>query len=257
MNSLLEGPMVQDISFMRALWSDPEDRLAAVIQKTLVPSIAHRDATVEAYGRTIPREIVGGDLLDLVVAEHSVMAYVADVSGHGFRAGVLMGMVKTAVRYGLAVRQSLPALLESMNLVLPTVKESSMYATFAGLRFSRSREVEYIAAGHVPLLHYRHRHREVVRRSMSQFPLGMFEDAGYASCRIPYEPGDVFALFTDGLVETLDAEERQFGLERMEDILRDRAVHPTSEIFQATLAAVMRHGEQHDDRTLLVVRALA
>jgi Stage II sporulation protein E (SpoIIE) len=74
-----------------------------------------------------------------------------------------MGMVKTAVRYSLQLGQSLPELLDGLNRVLPAVKEPYMYATLAGLRFHGSNDAEYITAGHLPLLQYRRRQRDVVR----------------------------------------------------------------------------------------------
>ena len=231
--------------------------LARAIQNTLVPSVAYKDAHVEAYGQTIPREDFGGDLVDLVAAGRDIIAYVADVSGHGLPAGVLMGMVKTAVRYGLHLGQNLPVLLDSLNRVLPGVKEPNMYATLAGLRFDGSNEAEYITAGHVPLLQYRRRQRDVVRCSMAQFPLGLFEAAGYVSKRARYEAGDVFVLVTDGVVEAADGQGGEFGFERLEQILCDLAGRPLSEIFEAAFAAVTRHGARQDDQTLLLVRALA
>jgi len=231
--------------------------LALTIQNILVPAVAYEDKHVEVYGQTIPKEDLGGDLVDLVAAGRDIIAYVADVSGHGLSAAVLMGMVKTAVRYGLDLGQALPVLLDGLNRVLPAVKEPNMYATLAGLRFDGSNEVEYITAGHVPLLHYRRRQRDIVRcRSTAQFPLGLFEDAGYMSRRVRYEAGDVFALVTDGVVEATDEHEAQFGFERLEQILCDSAERPLSEIFEAALAAVTRHGIQQDDQTLLLVRAL-
>jgi serine phosphatase RsbU (regulator of sigma subunit) len=231
--------------------------LARAIQRTIVPMVNYRDGHIEAYGQTIPREDLGGDLIDLVDAGDDTIAYIADVSGHGVPAGVLMGMVKTAVRYGLHLGQSLPELLDGLNRVLPAVKEPNMYATLAGLRFDGSNEAEYITAGHVPLLHYRRRRKDVVRRSIPQFPLGMFVGAGYLSARVRYETGDVFVLLTDGVVEAADAEEAEFGFERLEQILCDLAGRPLSEIYEAALAAVRRHGVQEDDQTLFLVRVLA
>ena len=231
--------------------------LARTIQNTLVPSVTYAGGYVEAFGQTIPQEEIGGDLVDLVAAGNDVIAYVADVSGHGLPAGVLMGMIKTAVRYGLHLGQALPGLLDSLNRVLPGVKEPNMYATLAGLRFDGSNEAEYITAGHVPLLQYRRRQRNIVRCSMPQFPLGLFEGFSYVSRRVRYEAGDVFALVTDGVVEAADGQEAEFGLERLEQILCDLAGRPLSEIFEAALAAVTQHGKQHDDQTLLLVRANA
>jgi serine phosphatase RsbU (regulator of sigma subunit) len=252
-----ETPIAFADLFDAPVKSRKEPGLAIAIQNTLVPSIAYEDKRIEVYGQTIPKEDLGGDLVDLVTAGHDIIAYVADVSGHGLRSAVLMGMVKTAVRYGLHLGQALPMLLDGLNRVLPAVKESNMYATLAGLRFDGSNEAEYITAGHVPLLQYRHRQRDIVCcRSTAQFPLGLFEDAGYMSRRVRYEVGDVFVLVTDGVVEATDEHEGQFGLERLEQILCDSAERPLSEIFEAALAAVTRHGIQQDDQTLLLVRAL-
>jgi phosphoserine phosphatase RsbU/P len=230
--------------------------LARAMQRTLVPPVTYRDARIEAYGRTIPREAVGGDLVDLVTSGASVFAYVADVSGHGVSAGVLMGMVKTAARYGLWFGQGLPALLEGINSVLPAVKEPHMYATFAGMRFDGSHGIEYTVAGHLPLLHYRHSRKEVIRLSMDQFPLGLFPDAGYASGHVTCAPGDLFAMVTDGIVETTDAWDEEFGLARLERVLCESAHRPLARVYDVALEAVRQYGEQADDRTLMLVRVL-
>jgi serine phosphatase RsbU (regulator of sigma subunit) len=234
-----------------------ERGLARAIQNTLAPAVVYQDLLVEAYGRTIPREDAGGDLVDLVAVGGDIFACVADISGHGLSAAVLMGMVKTAVRYGLQLGQSLPELLAGLNRVLPAVKEPSMYATLAGLRFHGSNEAEYITAGHLPLLQYRRRQRDVVRCSITQFPMGLFEGVSYVSERVRFEAGDVFALATDGLVEVTGEGDVEFGFERLEEILCDLAGLPLSEMFDAALGAVARHGGQQDDQTLLLVRARA
>lgn len=233
-----------------------ELRFAHEIQTTLVPPITHQGAGLEAYGRTVPSDGVGGDLVDLVVADGRVIVYVADVSGHGIPAGLLMGMVKTAMRQGLLFGQPLPTLLDGVNHVLPAVKEPVMYATLAALRFDGSTEVEYITAGHLPLLHYRRSKQDVARCGIEQFPLGMFGAGAYKSKRVQCEPGDLFAIVTDGLTETTDFRGQEFGLDRLEHLLIQHAARPLTEIFHEVLDAVVRHGAQQDDRTLLLVRVL-
>jgi hypothetical protein len=229
---------------------------AHAIQTTLAPPVRFENSGLEAYGCTRPSDAVGGDLVDLVESDGSVFAYVADVSGHGIPAGVLMGMVKTAMRQGLLLHQPLCGLLESINRVLPGVKEPSMYATMAGLRFSDSAKAEYAAAGHLPLLHYRQAHNDVVRWTAEQFPLGLFPDLAFATQCVPCGTGDIFAIVTDGLTETVDEREEDFGLERLEQLLVQNACCTLPEIFDAVLAAVSRYGSQQDDRTLLLVRVL-
>jgi serine phosphatase RsbU (regulator of sigma subunit) len=198
---------------------------------------------------------MGGDLVDLVTDGQDVVAYVVDVSGHGFRAGVLMGMIKTAMRYGLLLGQPLAKLFGDLNCVLPAVKEPNMFATLAALRFDGSNEAEYISAGHVPLLQYRQRGREVVRHGMSQFPLGMFARASYVSRRIRYQAEDIFAMVTDGVVEVGADPDAESGLQRLGQILQNVARRPLPAIVDAMQAEARRHGAQQDDQTVLLLKA--
>jgi serine phosphatase RsbU (regulator of sigma subunit) len=225
------------------------------IQNTLAPPITYSSAGLEAYGKSIPKEDIGGDLADLVTESGDVIAYIADVSGHGMRAGVLMGMIKTAVRYGLLLRRPIAKILDDLNLVLPSVKTPNMFATLAALRFDGRNEVEYISAGHVPLLHYRRRSGDVVRHAMSQFPLGLFLAAGYAPQRIRYEAGDIFVLVTDGVVEAGEERDAGEGFETVSQIVSDFADRSLPEIAAAVNAEAARRGAQEDDRTVLLIRA--
>src|SRR5271154_1761745 len=134
--------------------------LAHGIQATLVPTVCFRNARFELYGKSIPSTEMGGDLIDVIESDGALVAYVADISGHGLSAGQLMGMLKTAMRLAVQFRQSPVALLESTDRVLPGLKKPDMYATLALLQFDGSAEVEYALAGHVPISHYRDRSRD-------------------------------------------------------------------------------------------------
>ncbi len=154
--------------------------LAHGIQATLVPTLSFRVDRFEVYGKSVPSTKMGGDLIDAVESDGTLLVYVADISGHGLAAGQLMGMLKTAIRVALQFRQEPVALLESADRVLPAVKEANMYATLALLYFDGSPEAEYSLAGHPPILHYRGPTRDVARLAMEQFPLGLM--SGGALC---------------------------------------------------------------------------
>jgi len=127
--------------------------IAQGIQKTLVPVIDSRAGSVEVYGVSIPSAEVGGGLVDPVpLSDGSVFAYVADVSGHGLAAGILMGAIKTAVRTQLVDFPTPTAVFERLNEVLATVKEPQMYTTCTALRIQPVRNdsvcrVDYAIAG--------------------------------------------------------------------------------------------------------------
>ncbi len=76
-------------------------RLARQIHETLVPPIDYEDERIEVFGLSRASAAMGGDLVDLVHRDGSLDVYLADVSGHGVRAGVVMGMLKAAIRMRL------------------------------------------------------------------------------------------------------------------------------------------------------------
>ena len=230
---------------------------AHAIQKTLVPPLSYRGRGLEAFGCTVPSAKVGGDLVDLVADGENKFAYLADVSGHGISAGIMMGMVKTAIRQALRTQQSLPALLESVNAVPPAVKEPEMYATLAAFRFHGSSQVELALVGHPPVLHYREESQDIRRYAMQQYPLGLVAKPDYVSLHVSCAPRDLFVVVTDGLTETVNAADQEFSLEGIEKSIAAHIMDSLPQIYEAIMHAVSDFGEQRDDRTVLLVRVLA
>jgi serine phosphatase RsbU (regulator of sigma subunit) len=239
----------------RQLRSEAELALAHRLQRVLVPPIVFRNATIEVCGRSIPSDQVGGDLVDVVATDEGVLAYLVDVSGHGIPAGTLMGAIKAAMRSTASL--ALGKALDVLNRVLPSVKEPAMYATLAAVRFPAADEdVEYTLAGHLPILHYRAAAGTTEALSLQQFPLGFFDHGRYETRRVGCAPGDMFALFSDGIVESSDASDEQFGVDRVAAQLAAAPSKPLEEILEAVLAAAAAHGASHDDRSILVIRIL-
>ncbi|HJX94319.1 MAG TPA: PP2C family protein-serine/threonine phosphatase [Candidatus Acidoferrum sp.] len=229
--------------------------LAHGIQATLVPTISFQNASFELYGKSIPSTEMGGDLIDVIESNGGLVACVADISGHGLPAGQLMGMLKTAMRLAMQFRQMPVATLESVDRVLPDLKEREMFATVALLRFDGSREAEYALAGHPPILHYRHG-SDTVRLSMEQLPLGLIPGGSYASKRVIYSPRDLFLMVTDGITEVTNARDEEFGLTRLQDLLTRHATRALPEIWDLIMREVRQYGLQQDDQSLLLLRVL-
>jgi CheY-like chemotaxis protein len=245
---------LHDHFFVRFDRMQTELSLAHHIQATLVPTISFQTSRFEVYGKSLPSTEMGGDLIDVVEIDGGLLAYVADISGHGLPAGQLMGMLKTAIRVSLQFHQEPVALLESADRVLPSVKGPGMYATVALLYFNGSVQVEYALAGHVPILHYRRRSGDTVRLAMEQFPLGLIPGGSYASERVNYSPGDLFLMLTDGITETASQRGEEFGLASLEELLTESAAPPLQRIWELVMDGVKRHGMQRDDQSLLLLR---
>lgn len=230
--------------------------LAHDIQATLVPTVSFQNASFELYGKSIPSTEMGGDLIDVIEGDGGLVAYIADISGHGLPAGQLMGMLKTAMRLAVQFRQMPVAALESVDRVLPDLKQPEMFATLALLRFDGSSEAEYALAAHPPILHYRHASRDTARLSMEQLPLGLIPGGSYASKRIIYSPRDLFLMVTDGITEVANARDEEFGLTRLQELLTQHATRALPEIWDLIMREVRQYGLQQDDQSLLLLRVL-
>jgi hypothetical protein len=235
-----------------------EMRLAREIHQSLVPPIAASVAGFEVCGVSIPSGAVGGDLVDFIEdGDGAWLGYVADVSGHGVPAGLLMGMVKSATRTRLLSPASLSALLDDLNQIVFDVKRPNMFVTFAAVRGGSGGPLELALAGHLPLLHLRRDAATVEELSVPAIPLGVVDTHTFESRTFECEPGDLLALVTDGLSEVFDRHDREFGLDGLKRALVELAGRPLPEIRDELLARVDAHGPRLDDQTLLLMRRTA
>ncbi|HTW48848.1 MAG TPA: PP2C family protein-serine/threonine phosphatase [Acidobacteriaceae bacterium] len=238
-----------------------ELELAHGIQKTLVPPILLRTDLFEVYGLSQPSDKVGGDLVDAVMLPGGDMiAYLADIAGHGLPAGILMGMLKTAARTALLdatvgdPSESLPALLEKLNRVLPHVKEPQMYATLTAFRLNADGSVWYAMAASPPVLHWSPHRGDLSLVQEEQYPLGLLPISGFTGAAIELNPGDLLVVATDGVLEVCDKKEEEFGIERLEQTIEAHARGSLPDLTQAILDKARAFGKQTDDQTLLVIR---
>lgn len=241
----------------QAVRMQTELAIAQGIQKTLVPVIDQRSGGIEIYGVSIPSAEVGGDLVDLVCRpDGSLFAYVADISGHGLPAGILMGMIKTAVHTQLFDVPSPEAVFDRLNETLPAVKEPHMYATAAALRihafngaFSR---VDYAIASHPPMLQVS-ASGVVEQHSDQQLPLGLLHGPNYIGHTLNLQSGDLLVITTDGILEAADKSGTEFGLERLEALVLQNRTQPLA-TMAANIQTALSAYKQDDDRSLLLVR---
>jgi serine phosphatase RsbU (regulator of sigma subunit) len=230
-----------------------EMELAREIHRVLVPGIDTKIGPYEFYGRSSASGAVGGDLIDLAGSEERWVAYVADVSGHGVAPGVVMGMTKSAARMLLNSGDGAEDLLARLNEVLFPLKKPDMFVTFCFLA-KHGDGLRAGLAGHPAILHFCARSGEVTPIESPNMPLGILPGGDFASSEIRAEPGDVFALYTDGFLEPTNAQGEEFGLARLEAEFQKHAREPLAAIYSSLRESVARHGAQFDDQSLLLIR---
>jgi serine phosphatase RsbU (regulator of sigma subunit) len=244
-----------------------ELQLAHGIQKTLVPPIHRTTASFEIYGLSVPSEKVGGDLVDVVdLPGGDIVAYLADIAGHGLQAGILMGMLKTSARTvlaggGLDGGAMLSNLMQTLNQVLPQVKEAHMYATFTALRLNADGSVFCGMAASPPVLHFKALTGQVEYIEREQFPLGLLPVTGFPADRLELAQGDLLVIATDGILEVAasarNAHGAEFGAEALSRVVAAHAEAGLPTLAQTILQTVHSFGKQLDDQTLLLVRRAA
>lgn len=239
--------------------------LAQKIHESLVPPIDISTPGVLVHARSFASSEMGGDLIDAIRSGDRLDLILADVSGHGVRAGVVMGMLKAALRTelrGARADTDLGDTLRAVNAVLATVVAPGMFATLAALRFEHTahtqgpRIVRGALAGHLPIL--RIDSAGVVHELPNDhLPLALTDDEPYTSFTAECSSGDLLLLYTDGLTEAANAEGVQFGHARLGALAAARRSDDLPAIAEALLSAVRGHSrEQLDDQSLLLVRAL-
>jgi len=248
------GAMKIDALGSSALRMAYEMSVARSIHDRLVCPVQFETESIEAIGRSMPSTELGGDLIDAVTGERGVDLFLADASGHGVGAGIVMAMLKSAIRMGAQEGKSLPELLGDLNNVMHDTLTDGLYATLACLRIDMRGRLEYALAGHHHLLHQSHATATVQRLSHRNYPLGLFGDRSFTTDHICPEPGDLVAVYTDGLHETTDVAGDELGHDEIERILEAHASQPLEQIQRALFEAVEAFGKQRDDRTLLLVR---
>lgn len=232
-----------------------EMALAAEIHHVIVPGIEMKLGEFEFYGRSVPSSEVGGDLIDVAGSEETWVAYLADVSGHGVAPGVVMGMVKSAARMMLSSGDDSRHLMTRLNEVLFPLKKPDMFATFCfvakcgdGLRVG--------LAGHPAILKFSAKTGEITLLEGPNMPLGILPAGDFATSEIQTERGEMFALYTDGLLEAANAAGEEFGIKRLQAELQKHAKEHLDVIYRSLQESVARHGAQFDDQSLLLIRRM-
>jgi hypothetical protein len=232
-----------------------EIELATEIHRVLVPAIDAKLGGYEFYGRSAPSGEVGGDLIDLAGAEDKWVAYVADVSGHGVAPGVVMGMVKSAARMLLSSGDDAGHLLPRLNEVLYPLKKPDMFVTFCFIA-RKGDGLRVGLAGHPAILHFSARTNQVTPLEGPNMPLGILPSGDFTSSEIRVEPGDVFALYTDGFLEPVNAAGEEFGLARLQAEFRKHGKEPLDAVCKSLQESVARHGAQFDDQSIFLIRKI-
>jgi hypothetical protein len=230
-----------------------EMELAGEIHRVLVPVINRNDDRFEITGRSIPTDEVGGDLIDMIEMEDGIIIYMIDVSGHGVGPGLLSGMFKAAFRSTCSNHKTLKTILQEIHGILLSQRKKGMFITFGGIRFYDDDRIEILSAGHPPFVRIDST-GQVEELRFSQLPVLAFRSSEFKSRIFKANSGDLYVIYSDGIIETVDKKGKEFGFENLVRLLKESRTISTETISQKIFSELNRFGASHDDQSLLLIR---
>jgi len=231
---------------------------ARMLQLSMLPAMPMLLANLElaVFMRTATE--VGGDYYDYIPqADGSLLLITGDATGHGLPAGMMVSMTKAALH---SVRPSAPNLvLEQLNRGIKHTSPSPLKMALNVLHLQRE-EIIFSSAGMPPIYIFRAASGSIDELLLPALPLGSLDEISYPLERVPFYPGDVLVLISDGLPEWRNAAEAPLGYDAVRDCMRQHGREPVQKIVDhlVVLGETWSGGNPHDDDiTLLVVRRLS
>jgi len=232
-------------------------RIAKQVQLALLPAASPVLAGYDIAGTNVPTWEIGGDYFDYLPQPDGRLGLaIADVSGKGVPAALIMATFRAALRAQRARGIALDAMASRLNRILLDSMDTSRFVTaFYGLLEPRTGAMSFANCGHNPPLLLRAAGARELLTSGGP-ALGMWHGAAFVPGAASVEPGDVLVLYTDGVIEVMNAAGEMFGVDRLEDVIRRR--HDSSRdlveaVIDATRAFAGRSSYE-DDFTLVVIR---
>jgi sigma-B regulation protein RsbU (phosphoserine phosphatase) len=223
-----------------------------------IPGLDYAGACRAALG-------VGGDYCDFIPLSNTQLGIaIGDVSGKGIPASLLMATLRAYLRGAQTIHHQadLTELMRNLNKLVYESSESNRYATFFyGELDTTSRALTYVNAGHNPPMVFRQTDggHEVVRLDTGGPVIGLMEGCVYQQDCVTLAAGDVLVAYTDGISEAMNAVDEEWGEERLMEAVRPNRAVTTHTLIDRLMTSADRFtagAPQHDDMTLLIVRAI-
>ena len=238
-----------------------EIRIAADIQKNLLPGTIPDTKGLSFAAFTEAARGVSGDYFDFFRLDKNKTAIIiCDVVGKGVPASLLMIMIRTIIRLAASPRRNPAQILTILNRAIIGRTDADQFATMSFIVYDEStKEVAYSNAAHAPLLHYQSSSRNFLEIDTPGLPIGIESTETYVQKVITLDKDDILALYTDGITEARNIENKEYSQYSLQRVLRsDAGLTPEKLIasVRSDLKSFVGDFRQHDDQTLLIMKAI-
>ena len=236
-----------------------ELELSQVVQRALLPQRVPNISGVELAAFNRPSEIIGGDYFDFFQFRDGTHGLViADVSGHGVSAGMLMSSLQTALRTMAPDSDSPAEILEKINrFYIHNINFTTFVTVFLARFDPASLTLTYVNAGHNPPAVHQKGIPEITWLGPTAPAIGLVEEFHPRTESIVFSKGDSLLLYTDGVTEVLDTSNNEFGQERLAEVLRQNSNLTAPDMLQVLRQGMGAFGDNRrlvDDVTMIALK---
>jgi len=232
-------------------------QIARRVQEALVPQGAFRTPRIEIRSAYIPSEMLSGDFYDYFLQGEMMYLFVADVSGHGLPAAILVSLLKSYIHTETVAQTSLASFMSRLNDFLFSVSLPTQYATAQFFRVDAGGNLVYANAAHPPFLLYSRETRKTVVHEQPGHLLGAMPDMPFEEHRLSIHPGDTLFVYTDGLTDRRNAAGEFYSIDRVAALLDASSNRDFSNIYASIYDDISNFSateEFKDDIAFVVTR---
>ncbi|NLK46375.1 MAG: SpoIIE family protein phosphatase [Treponema sp.] len=236
-----------------------ESEIASQLQKSIhgknsftIPGASFDSFFTSAEG-------VCGDYFDIIPSRKDRIAFIlADVAGKGMNSLIVMVMIRAIMQLIVNTQQTAATILTWTNRGITGKINIDHFASLALANYDSERKIIQIAtAGNAPVLVYHNETNEIKSFQTKSDPIGVDKSTIYTDKEFPVKSGDIIVLYTDGLIEAVDSNNRQYGVERIKHLIIENAKLKASDIsakIKNSIKDFCGNARQHDDQTLLIIK---
>ena len=238
--------------------SERVGRRGGNIQQSILPTELPRELDYQMFGSMKSARNVGGDFFDVVrLPDRRVGLAIADVSDKGVPAALFMMSTRTLLK-GAAIGAIDPGdVMATVNQLLCEDNEAAMFVTLLYAVYDpETGRLTYANGGHNPPLIVHSDNTSTLLPPTEGLALGLLPDYDYQQKTVTVEPGETLVLYTDGVTEAMNAEEEEFGVERLQDIFTSshpREAHAITQLIFDAVDEFAGDTPQSDDVTCLTL----
>ncbi|MDZ7333472.1 MAG: SpoIIE family protein phosphatase [candidate division KSB1 bacterium] len=233
--------------------------LARRIQTNLLPKTAPITPHLDIASYFNPAEEVGGDYYDYFwLGDEQIGVVIADVSGHGPAAAMMMTLVKGILHSMVQQFASPEKSLSEINSIIARIAPRDVFITMMFLIFDLNKKVLRISnAGHNPIVHYNSQSRSCQLVELKGCALNLIKQCDYDKKEIPLQPNDLFLIYTDGVTEATNENQELFEERRLIQAVEEMASQSADAVIQnvkSKLNSFMGKAKQADDVLVIAMK---